>query len=342
MKKKPDILLIFGGMGKEHSVSVKGAQYLFSKIDRRLFEPIPVYIDREGRWFITDSVKESESRRKRTSVFPHLSKNRGGLLTDSGEFVTADCAFVLLHGDFGEDGTVSGALDSAKIPYVGCNTVASAVCYDKAVTKAVAASLKIPTAEWLTLTESDPERARAIAEKRLSYPMFVKPSGLGSSIGAGSAKDREEFLERYAEAYRLGEKVLVERMVKVDRELECGYFAAKGKELFTDIGQIRYNSGFYDYETKYEGGAAVSFPADIDSEIRDKIHRYSSLLVKEIGIRGICRLDYFLTSEGEILFNEINTMPGFTESSLYPRLIEGVGISVEDAVSLLIYDALSL
>lgn len=347
MNNKHNIALIFGGKGLEHSVSVKGAEYLYGKIDQQMYNVISVYVKRDGEWTISNKhaspTELAEEKIPMLSVSPSFAGGKRGLITASGEFISISAAFPLLHGNFGEDGTVQGALECAAIPYVGCDALSSAICYDKAMAKTVAEALSIPTARWMLLTSPDPKAAREDAEKRFAYPLFIKPSGLGSSFGAAVINGREDFEKSYQKAHRLGGgRVLIEERVDIYAELECGYFGSECKELFTDAGEIRYENGFYDYDAKYNSGSATVSPyASVDSKIKAKIKEFSLLLRERIGIRGIARFDYFLAKDGRLLFNEINTMPGFTASSLYPMMLEASGLEVKEAVSRLITDCIA-
>ncbi len=344
--EKPSVALIFGGRGYEHSVSLGGAEYVFPLIDLQGYRKIPVFIKKDGTWVIPtlrdlpcciraliDEAIPTEE------CFPAYRNSAGGLQTESA-FLPIASAFPLLHGDFGEDGVVQGALENANIPYVGCNTLTSAVTRDKCYVKLIARHLGIPTAKWVYVTEKCRERIDE-AESALGYPMFVKPARLGSSVGAGIARCRKELEKALEHALSVGSgRALVEELIDVEKELECGYFRVKRKELFTNIGEISFNGNFYDYETKYLSEAArVSPRADLTEAETAKIHGYSSRLAGYLGLRGLSRIDFFRSEDGKIYFNEINTMPGFTETSLYPRLVSESGISPSELINRLIADA---
>ena len=349
MKEKllPTVALIFGGRGHERDVSTKGAEYVFPLIDDAVYRKIPIFIEKNGAWLIPALRDISACPRAladgvipSTECAPAYLNSSPGLLTE-GEFIPLAAAFPLLHGDFGEDGTVQGALENAKIPFVGCDVQASAISRDKAFVKTIAKHLGIPTARWLYLIGKFDESMIKDAESEIGYPAFVKPARLGSSVGASPAKNRAELDVALRRALAVGSgRAIVEKLVDVESELECGYFFAKDKELFTNIGKISYTSNFYDYETKYKNSCAtLRTNADVTERERNKIREYSSALVRMLGISGMSRIDFFRTSDGRILFNEINTIPGFTESSLYPRLLSESGISPRELVNRLISDA---
>lgn len=264
-----------------------------------------------------------------------------GIIFDGG-FIPVDCAVPLLHGDFGEDGVVQGALENAKIPYIGCKVGAGAIICDKGITKLIAERLNIPTAPWIYSVASEgAPLAKTRAEAALGYPMFIKPATLGSSVGAAKVLSERDFISAYEGAASVCDRILIEKCISIKKELECAYFATKSKEIFTKIGEISYTGGFYDYDSKYavSSEAVVSDSSDIPSALCERIHLYAKELCLTLGVRQISRIDFFLTVDGELIFNEINTMPGFTGGSLYPRLLSECGLATGEALSLLIEDA---
>ena len=345
--ENPSVALIFGGRGFEHDISIRGAEYVYPLIDTKNYNKIPVYVRRDGAWIIPAMRSIPACPRALADeaipvmeCSPVFINSFCGLKTESS-FVPILSAFPLLHGDYGEDGVVQGALENARIPYVGCNTQASAVARDKCYVKLIAKHLGIPTAKWLYVTGEPDDDAFKNAEKIIGYPMFIKPARLGSSVGAGVACCREDLIKLLTSALKMGSgRALIEERITVSKELECGYFSTKSKELFTRIGEISFENGFYDYEAKYHLNTAKIFSqAEISFEEERLLHSYARRLVAFLGLRGISRIDFFRTKDGEIYFNEINTMPGFTEKSLYPRLMEESGISPSELINLLISDA---
>ena len=348
MNKKIDLALIYGGRGLERNVSVKSAENLVRRLDDGLFSLLAVFIDECGRWVIASDKYTSPSEGLPTpsgsgiAVAPFKTAVGGGFITESGGLISVDAALPVLHGDFGEDGSVQGALVSAGIPIVGCSVEASALGSDKIYTKAVAEYLKIPTSPWIPAVDLPAKCALIRAEESLGYPMFIKPARLGSSFGAGAVRCREDFDKIYSKASILGcGRVLIERMIPVAAELECLYFSAEGKRYFTNIGEITYSSDFYDYDTKYGNGSSASISPRSAREgiYGERIREYSERIRELVGIEGLCRFDYFLDGDGGLFFNEINTMPGFTSHSLSPLLIEETGISLTEALSSLIREA---
>lgn len=335
-RDKPTAALIFGGRGMEHEVSICGAEFVFPLIDEKIYRKIPVYISKDGTWLIKTDVSSDEG----TECFPIFRGGVGGFITSEG-FIPIDAAFPLLHGDFGEDGTVQGALENAMIPYVGCDTPTSAIARDKGLVKLIAREMGIPTAKWIEHSGCIDESVW-LAERLLGYPMFIKPSRLGSSVGVSRAENRDELYSAIENASRLGYgKVIIEESIEVEKELECAYYSASGKILFTSPGEIVCEDGFYDYQRKYcDRGARVSEKTSINEALTEKIIEHSKKIAKKLSLRQISRIDYFSSSEGKLYFNEINTMPGFTEKSLYPKLLEKHGISPRELINSLLEGAL--
>ena len=342
------VALIFGGRGFEHEVSVEGAKFVYPEIDRALYKKIPIFISKRGDWLIP---KESEATPEALSLgecealvaFPGVNEGLGGLITENG-FIPVSAAIPLIHGDLGEDGVIAGTLENAKIPYVGCDTATSAALSDKAYTKCIAERLGIKTAPWVYSVNEDAESARYRAEEELGYPMFIKPARLGSSVGAGEVACKDGFVPLFDRASSLGGgRVIIEKRISVKKELECAYFGTKNKHLFTSVGEISFEKGFYDYESKYSGSscARVLDNAEISAPTALVVRDLARKLTSFFGVRDMCRIDFFLSEEGEILFNEINTVPGFTENSLYPRLLMRSGIRLSEALGAFIESALT-
>lgn len=323
------IALLFGGRGQEHAVSVQSAEYVSGIIDREKYEIIPVFLDTGGGF----SIKRG---RKYTPTFPISLGRRRGLYAEGG-VIPIDCAIPMLHGDFGEDGRIQGLLESAGIPYVGADTLCGAVASDKAFTRAVASSVGIPIARGKALSRraTDGEIIRAAGE--LGDRVFIKPTRLGSSIGASPAEGEGQILDAFHRAGEYGCDVLIEELISPKREVEIGVLATRDGVLLSPIGEVMCG-GFYDYGRKYHAGTRTLTNAELDRASATKIEEHASALVGAIGLRGPARVDFFL-SGGRILLNEINTMPGFTADSLYPRLMRAAGIEPGELFDILIEDA---
>ncbi len=334
--RKPRIMLLFGGRGFEHDISVASASYIYSLIDRDSFEVLPIYILKNGEWMLTDGVKRG--CKLKSSV---MLTNSGAVIID-GKFFKVDAALPVLHGDFGEDGTVQGAFENAKISYIGCDTASSALCSDKAYTKSVACELGIETATYIVSKNGESTESFAERASLMGFPLFIKPARLGSSFGASKARDESELLSAIKSAYELSARVIAEECIDIKAELECAYFEAQGTRIFSGVGSILAQDGFYDYESKYlkSDAATVTDEAQIPDDISDRVRGYSEALADFIGIKHISRFDFLLSSDNRLIFNEINTFPGFTSASLYPRLMKRAGIPPEELINMLISETL--
>ena len=325
--KRIRLALIYGGRGVESEVSISGVEHICSLMDDDTYSTTKVFIDKNGRWLIDGC-----------EAFPF----KGGFYCPENQrHHSIDVAFPLLHGDFGEDGVVQGALESAMIAYVGCDVSAGAVCRDKALVKTIAASLGIPTLNFLLLLKSEGvDYAVRQCEREIGYPVFIKPTRLGSSVGVGCADNRLRLEELIQKAFSLSTRILAEPFLSDKRELECGYLRAESKEIFTNPGEILIN-GLYGYEEKYHDcQVGVAIRADVPPKVALDIREYSRRLVRALGVRDLSRIDFFLSGD-KLYFNEINTMPGFTSGSLYPKMIEGVGIGQRDLILTLVRRAIA-
>lgn len=321
-KKAVRVGLIYGGMGHESEVSLKGKEHILPLINSDRYEIIPIFIDKNGVWH-TDNE-------------PTVLCIKGIFCPESGRCTHLDCAFPLLHGDHGEDGSVQGALECALIPYVGCRVWSAAVCRDKALVKTVARALGIPTLPHITLLRAEGvDYAMRQIEKQIGYPAFIKPTCLGSSVGVGFADSGEALREAVERVFALSDRAIAEPFIAEKRELECAYLGAGGRELFTAPGEILHR-GTYRYEDKYlSGEVGLAVRADISAEVREDVREYSRRLVRALGVRDLCRVDFFLTDSG-LYLNEINTMPGFTEGSLYAKMVTAYGMSEGELIEKLI------
>lgn len=327
---KRTVALIYGGEGFEHDISCIGAENINGMIDRSQYDVMRIFISKSGEWFIEDEEEK-------IPTFPVFINGNSGFIAN-GKIKTADVAIPLLHGDRGEDGAIMGALSTAHIKLVGCGVLAGAVCADKVCTKIIADALNIPTAKWIFSTDETYDSVIENAESALGYPMFIKPSALGSSIGISRVSCREEFKTAYKKARALSERVLIEEAVNVRRELECAYLGASGKSCFK-IGEVMSGGNFYDFDKKYR------FPTKTKTEVTGKdvessVTALTKKLKHAIGIKQMSRFDFFLTEDGKILFNEINTFPGMTKTSLYPLLTLKMGFSEGEFINSLIAEAL--
>ena len=336
--KKYSVCILFGGVSPEHEVSLRSAESVLNNIDQEKYQVYPVGITREGQWIYFPGKDYSMLPAKTWSSCPGacpavISPARGqGLMCFEGNGVITnpiDVVFPVLHGENGEDGAMQGLLQMAGIPYVGPHVSASAVAMDKTLTKLVIDKEGIPQAAWELV------RARELAagekkildglEARFAYPMFVKPAGTGSSVGVSKAKNRQSLAEALANAAKFDDKVLVEEFIR-GKEIEV---AVMGNEspVASVCGEIDSGVEFYDYDAKYITDTSVAYiPARISEEASEQVRDMAVKVYRAIGCQGLSRVDFFVTEEGKAVFNEINTIPGFTSISMYPKLFGASGI----------------
>lgn len=344
-KKRINVGILFGGKSAEHEVSLRSAKNVIDAIDKKKYNPILIGIDKTGRWLLDD-----KSQFLLNSVNPKLiglnkSKHGVALIPQScGKIVNfsnprlrqvIDVVFPILHGPFGEDGTVQGLLKLANIPFVGSGVLGSAVGMDKDATKRLLRDAKIPIADFLVFKDGDRLDFDLIV-KKLGLPFFVKPANLGSSVGINKVKSRADFQKAINEAFQYDRKILIEEYIK-GREIECSVLG-NDNPMASVPGEVIANSEFYSYKAKYidENGAMLETPAKISKSLIKKIQDLAVKTFKILSCEGLARVDFFLKKNNEVIVNEINTMPGFTSISMYPKLWEASGISYTDLIDKLI------
>ncbi len=328
MKKR--VALIYGGEGAERDISKISAKNLLSLIDKSKYDVFPIEISASGNW---KAVTEDG---KYIGTFPIMLDGVSGFLLN-GKILPVDCAIPCLHGDFGEDGTVQGALATAHVSYVGQDVYASGMTSDKAYAKLAASHLSIPTASWIISHGKDAKEAKAKAEARLNYPMFIKPARLGSSYGAIPVRSEADFESAYTFAKGFDKRLLIEELIRFDYEVECALFDV-GERKISAGGRVLSNGKFYDFDSKYNSKRSPFTEAKSGAfpDIEKKIIRYTEQLADFIEIRHISRFDFFVTKDKRIFFNEINAFPGMTETSLYPKLTEDMGYRRGEFINLII------
>lgn len=328
---KTKVLLIVGGEGKEHDVSLMGRDYVRSLIDTEKHDITTVTIGKDGVWRGEDG----------STLFPCRTTSGCGLMTDGG-MLRIDVALPLLHGDRGEDGVIQGLLTAAGIPFVGADTSLGALCADKWHTKCVAIVHGIPVMRGIRIHTEDESEAMARAEASISYPMFIKPTGLGSSIGACPIPTRGDFSAAFATARAAAESLVIEEAAVPKRELEVAYFSAGWETIITEPAEI-LTDGFYDYDKKYSHAQGqpcrTVARAELDTDTRIAVRELALQVAQVFKLRHLGRIDLFLCGD-RLLLNEINTMPGFTPSSLYVRMMEAAGITPRELISRLLADAM--
>jgi len=352
MSKKIKVAVIFGGKSAEHEVSLQSAKSVIAAIDKNKYELLLIGIDKSGKWFLNDEshyllnadnpklIRLNNSNTEVTLV----SSGEGSQLLDlqtNKPIGTIDVVFPVLHGTYGEDGSIQGLFKLMNIPFVGCGILGSSVGMDKDVTKRLLRDAGIGIAKFVIATKSNRAEIKfAEVSKELGLPMFIKPANAGSSVGVHKVSTEEEFNSALNDAFQFDRKVLVEEAVK-GREIECAVLGNENPEASIP-GEIIPTHTFYSYEAKYidEHGAKLSLPAKLsEKEVKD-VQQTAVKAFLAIGCEGLARVDFFLTESGELLINEINTMPGFTSISMYPKLWQLSGISFPELIDRLIALAL--
>jgi len=351
---KKTVVVLFGGVSSEHEVSLVSAGSVINNIPKDKYEVMPVGITREGNWYYyfgdLGNLADSSWEQDKNNLIPCFisvfqSQGALGLIKQRQlGYVGIDCVFPVLHGKNGEDGTVQGMLQLADIPCVGCGMTSSAVCMDKAITNALADSAGIAQAKWLSVMKYDydqnPDSFAEQCGRRLGYPCFVKPANAGSSVGISKVKSMAELAAACELAFKHDQKIIAEQAID-GMEVETAIFG-NDQPTAAAVGEIVPCNEFYDYDAKYIAGTSqLHIPARLERDKQEEIQRLALRAYKTFGCRGIARIDFFVQkSDGMVLFNELNTIPGFTSISMYPKLFEAIGVPYPDLLDKLIEFAL--
>ena len=351
--KKLSVCILFGGISPEHDVSLRSAESVLNNIDHSKYNVIPVGITRDGDWIIFGGKDYSElpagtwmnnPKNNRGAISPVRGQ---GLLRFEDDCVVReriDVVFPVMHGENCEDGAVQGLLQLAGIPYVGPHIAASAVSMDKTLTKLVVDQAGVPQAAWHLVRKHEVknhmDHVIAALEKKFQYPMFVKPAGTGSSVGVSKAANREALDKALHDAAQFDEKILVEEFIN-GREIEVAVMG-NSSPVASCCGEIDSGAEFYDYEAKYVTDTSTAYvPARISEEVEEQVRELAVQVYSAIGCQGLSRVDFFVTYEdNRIVFNEINTLPGFTSISMYPKLFDASGIPYSQLIDELLNLAL--
>lgn len=359
MTDKIRVGVIFGGRSGEHEVSLASAQSVMGAMDREKYDIVPIGITKDGRWLASGdpmrALKAGEPEASQPATLLSDPSRRSLMrLRETEDALQAtplseiDVVFPVLHGPYGEDGTVQGLLELAGLPYVGAEVTASAVAMDKVIFKDVIRAHGLPLVDYVAVKrrtwESDPEPILAQIERRFDYPLFTKPANLGSSVGIRKCCDRRELVAGLKEAARYDRKTLVEPAVPDAREIEVSVMG-NDAPIASLPGEIVPSREFYSYEAKYldtgEDASALQIPAPLSTELTETIQDLAVRTYKAIDCAGLARVDFLLSGEtGELYVNEVNTIPGFTEISMYPKLWEASGIPYPELIDRLIELAL--
>ena len=350
--KKIRVAILFGGKSAEHEVSILSAKNVLRALNRRKYEPVLIGIDKTGKWQKTSAqLLVSIIKQGALPAFQH-SENALHILRDmplntDQSSDPIDVVFPVLHGPYGEDGSVQGLLELTDIPYVGAGVLGSAVGMDKDVCKRLLRDAGIPTAEFLVIQKKDIKLDSSAKmendkihfqtiKRSFDVPFFVKPANMGSSIGVSKVTSKTEFDTALENAFLYDSKILIEKAV-IGRELECSVLGNDNPEA-SCVGEIVLNADFYSYKAKYidENGAILQIPANIQKRKTREIQQLAIKTFQTLSLSGMARVDFFMAKNGDVYVNEVNTIPGFTDISMYPKLWEKSGVSQKNLIDQLI------
>lgn len=344
MSEKLKVCVIFGGKSPEHDISRKSATSVLNNLDKDKYDITMIGITKAGEWFLyTGDVSEIESGRweqgeKKHAIISPDASDKAILVLDNGiEKIHPDIVFPVLHGEYGEDGTIQGLLEMSGIKYVGMGVLASANGMDKAFMKVIMADAGIPQADWVIVkTEEPQDKYITEIEEKLGYPCFVKPCNTGSSVGVGKAYNRDELIDALKTAANFDRKILVEEFVD-GHEVECAVLGNSNPKA-AEVGEIVPTVEFYDFDAKYnDNSTQLHIPAEISEELKNQVREYAVKAFKALDGMGLSRVDFFVRyKDNKVVLNEINTMPGFTNISMYPKLWNAVGLSYTELLDKLI------
>ena len=351
MCKKKTVAVLFGGESSEYEISLLSSSFVIQNLDREKYDVVTVGITKTGQWYLYegDAAHISDGswvKEQNKTAFLSPDKGVGGLvvLEEGGtRIIPLDLIFPVLHGKNGEDGTIQGIFQLSGIPYVGCGTLASAICMDKAVTHSLLSAANIEQAHYLWFYadrfQAEPEKIKNKITARFDFPVFVKPANAGSSVGVSKVTCKEQLEEAILKASKEDSKVIVEEGI-VGQEVECAVIGNRDAKAST-VGEIGATAEFYDYDDKYKNGTSQTFiPARLTEEKIEEIRQIAVRAYRLLGCSGLARVDFFVQKDGKVILNEINTLPGFTSISMYPKLWIAAGMTASQLLDELIRYAL--
>ncbi len=346
---KLNLGLIFGGRSGEHEVSLQSARSIANTVNREKYNLYLIAIDKQGTWYLADekdyldhaddpsSISLKVRKEQQVALVPAKNSNILLRLSDGRKLVSLDVVFPIIHGTFGEDGALQGFMAMLNIPCVGADVLGSAVGMDKLIAKELLIRAGIPVASYVSVDSGmEIDKAVSKAETQLGFPVFVKPACSGSSVGVYKAANSKELKETVQKALRFDRHVLIEEAVK-GREIECAILG--NEELIASVpGEIIPRHAFYSYEAKYidTEGAQLDMPAKIPGDTAKQVQELAKRAYRSLSCSGMARVDMFLKENGEVVLNEINTLPGFTKISMYPKLMELSGVSYPELIDRLV------
>ncbi len=348
--QKKKVAVLFGGCSSEHEVSCVSAFSVIRNLPRDRYDIERIGITKDGRWYrytgpddlIPDGRWEQSAEKARAFLCP--DRSIGGIAVDSPDglrTIPVDCVFPVLHGRNGEDGTIQGLLELGGLPFVGCGTLASAICMDKAVTHSLLSNAGVASAKYLWFFRNRYRgegigKIKTKIDARLGYPVFVKPANSGSSVGITRVNSEAGLDGAVAVASAESDKILVEEAVS-GQEVECAVLGNSSPEAAGVVGEIVASAAFYDYDDKYKSGKSkLNIPARIDGTVAEEIRSTAVRAFRILGCRGFARVDFFVRNGREVLLNELNTIPGFTPISMYPKLWDASGVPYAELLDRLV------
>lgn len=345
---KKKVGVVFGGKSAEHEVSLQSAKNIVDAIDKDKYEVMLIGIDKEGKWHLNDQSSyllnaenpmliQLNKSNEHVAIVPGDEDNQLIHASKSMPLGQLDVIFPIVHGTLGEDGSLQGLFRTANLPYVGSNVLGSSVCMDKDIAKRLLNAADIKVAKGLVYKRSKKnEIDYNKAVEALGTPMFIKPANQGSSVGVSKVHTEDEFMQGIESAFEYDHKIIIEESID-GREIECSVLG-NNEPKASLLGEILPNTEFYSYESKYidEKGAELAIPADLTDEETKRMQAVAVKAFETLECGGLARVDFFLTKDGEIYVNEVNTLPGFTKISMYPKLWEISGISYPELINQLI------
>lgn len=338
--QRKTVLLLFGGESTEHEVSIESAKNVYDAIDKAKFDVTLCYINKNGKWCLVDDVSGGVEYNPDRAVAPVMGENRF-IVTSTNQSIAADVILPILHGNNGEDGVVQALSELMHARMVGSGMASSAFAMDKIITKQIAAANGIPVVDYVSHRSYEPIPKFSDLTGQLGDTLFIKPTNAGSSIGVSKVHNEDEFGRAVTLAHSHSDTILIERAVNA-REMEVAVLGNPPDIKISDVGEIKPDAEFYSYESKYDASSKseIVIPADIDQTTRDTIRDYAGKLFQLLGCKGMARVDFFVDESGKICLNEINTIPGFTNISMYPKLWQADGVSYPELIERLITLAL--
>ncbi len=349
MSQIQNVLLICGGKSAEHEISIRSTKNVLDALDKTKFNPIVLVIDRANHFYLLENVADLHilyssddlhAVKHARAYFVH-TEHGAAIASESGAKNEVHLAFPVLHGTYGEDGTIQGMLEMYGIPYVGCGVAASAIAMDKHVCKELLSSYDIPVVPYHIVTDEDDFSYEIHSDLLDSKTLFVKPARLGSSVGIHKCHNAAEYNAAIDDAFKYDSKILVEAAVNGVREIEMAVLQDSDELIVSEPGELKPTHEFYSYEAKYldPNGAEIIINANLPEEVASDIKCMAEMIFSVLGLSGMARIDFFISGDGEIYLNEVNTIPGFTSISMYPKMMDAIGITYSELITKLLTTA---